>query len=269
MTDVWLSYAHRYDLSSSKGYGPFAPGKFLGVVVHVNVGKTTDAFFANNPDDVCPNFQIYKDGSIHQYLPLNWQPWCQRAGNQTFAAIETEGYPAEGYTVQQVTAIARVLREYQIRMGLKPIITNSPYQPGIGTHSMGGAAWGGHACPGDIRAAQRVAIIKAMGIPTPAPAPAPVSKAPPWPLPYNHYFGLITGPDESHGGFYASERPFIKLIQQRLQILHFAPTTAGWADGLFEWPTYDAVARWQRAMWAKYTTLYGQVWSDDWQRLWL
>ncbi|QRN95869.1 hypothetical protein JRI60_43640 [Archangium violaceum] len=88
-----------------------------------------------------------------------------------------------------------------------------------------------------------------------------------WVLPRGHYYGLISGPNESHGGFYASERPYIKAIQERLQALGFAPKTAGWADGIFEQPTKDAVASWQRKLYSRFTTRYGEVWSDDWRRL--
>src|SRR4026207_2376336 len=53
-----------------------------------------------------------------------------------------------------------------------------------------------------------------------------------WPLymPSNHYFGLITGPNASHGGYYASERPDVSAIQSRLNALGFS---VGTADGIF------------------------------------
>lgn len=90
---------------------------------------------------------------------------------------------------------------------------------------------------------------------------------PPWPLPAHHFFGLVTGPDTSHGGRRTADQPHIKEIQQRLQALGHAPRTPGWADGIFEQPTKDAVARWQRARFAALTTRFGEVWSDDWRRL--
>jgi hypothetical protein len=102
---------------------------------------------------------------------------------------------------------------------------------------------------------------------TPQVITRPASHVPPWPLPPGNYFGLISGPDESHGGFFANERPPIKLIQQRLQAMGYAPKTPSWADGTFGPQTGDAVAKWQHAKWAKQTTRYGEVWSDDWQRL--
>ncbi|TWP47439.1 hypothetical protein FKR81_32530 [Lentzea tibetensis] len=99
------------------------------------------------------------------------------------------------------------------------------------------------------------------GAPNPDPSRPP--NVPAWPLPQDHYFGLISGPEQSHGGFYEGERKWVKLIQQALQRKGFAPTDPRWADGLYEQPTADSVAAWQRAHMPG-TTRYGEVWSDDW-----
>lgn len=103
----------------------------------------------------------------------------------------------------------------------------------------------------------------------PAPS-APTGGAPAFPLPRDHWFGDIKGPDRSHGGFYASERPWVQMIQRALIRKGYVPgitdPNSGWADGLFEQPTVDAVARFQRAEMPG-TTYYGQVWWDDWAQL--
>lgn len=96
-----------------------------------------------------------------------------------------------------------------------------------------------------------------------SPAPAPAPSVPGFPLPSNEYFGLVTGPSASHGGYFENERPHIVRIQQALQRKGFAPNYPGWADGIFEQPTADAVAAWQRANMPG-TTRFGEVWSDDW-----
>lgn len=98
--------------------------------------------------------------------------------------------------------------------------------------------------------------------------PLPVSELHlryPWPafMPAGHYFGLESGPDESHGGRYASERPAVLLVQHRLAQLGYSPGTV---DGHFGPATKAAVAKWQHAH-APGTTRYGEVWSDDWKRL--
>src|SRR5262249_15008200 len=71
------------------------------------------------------------------------------------------------------------------------------------------------------------------------------SDVPPYPLSDGNVFGLITGPERVHGGIHDSERAEIKNIQVRLQERGYAPNTAGWADGVFEQPTADAVMKFQ------------------------
>jgi hypothetical protein len=105
----------------------------------------------------------------------------------------------------------------------------------------------------------------------------------PWPGPQLHfgphdYFGNINGPEESHGGAFAAERPFVRMIQQRLIARGFVPGVTDinddWADGIFDTegnhsltgPTSHAVIRFQRAHMPR-TRFFGQVWSDDWAKL--
>ena len=104
------------------------------------------------------------------------------------------------------------------------------------------------------------------------PAPQIVPDLLPWPswIPANEYFGLVTGPDASHGGFYERERPYIKRIQQRLVAKGYAPEThdvnSPLCDGIFE----DMTARWVSNFQRKEmpgTQYYGQVWQDDYQQL--
>lgn len=114
-------------------------------------------------------------------------------------------------------------------------------------------------------------LAAALGIGTPAPGPGTPPRRP-WPgLPAGHYFGLITGPNASHGGYYLHERPHVQLIQQWLIYRGFVPGIrdwrSGWADGLFHRQTFDAVAAFQRAMLASTTSRYGEVWADDWAAL--
>jgi hypothetical protein len=99
----------------------------------------------------------------------------------------------------------------------------------------------------------------------PAAAPAIVR---PWPgyMAPGNYFGLITGPAQSHGGYYPNERPDVAAIQQKLQQLGYAPNVAGWADGKFEQPTANAVAAFQHAHMPG-TQYFGQCWKDDWTKL--
>lgn len=107
----------------------------------------------------------------------------------------------------------------------------------------------------------------AWGLANPGPTPAKPSSGnskPAWPLAPGNYFGLITGPNESHGGYYASEKSYIRSIQSRINTLGYGPISV---DGVFGPATKAAVAKWQHAKYAAQTTRYGEVWSDDWARL--
>src|SRR5689334_2150530 len=111
-TNGWLDPApgipvSRVDLSGSRGNGPFGPGAYLGWILHVNVGTTPVSLFTadethGNPNSVTPTIQVYQDGSIVQFLPLNWQPWCQIDGNFHYGAAETAGFPEEPLTEEQL-----------------------------------------------------------------------------------------------------------------------------------------------------------------------
>jgi hypothetical protein len=164
--DGWCDFATRRDLSGSRGNGPF--GRFLGVILHVNQSEhgTSADWFASDPpankDSVTPTFQVFKDGSVVQFLPLNWQPWCQIDGNFNYGAIETAGLDSEPLTDAQVSTIGRLIGEYRDVLGMSLAIADQPGQRGLGTHQMGGAAWGGHPCPGSLRAGQRSAILAAV-----------------------------------------------------------------------------------------------------------
>jgi Domain of unknown function (DUF1906)/Putative peptidoglycan binding domain len=88
---------------------------------------------------------------------------------------------------------------------------------------------------------------------------------PPWPLPPGQYFGLITGPNESHGGHIPADRAWVRLIQQALIRKHYVPgvtdPASPWADGTYTGPTRDAVLRFQHAAGRPAT---GNVSAADW-----
>lgn len=99
-------------------------------------------------------------------------------------------------------------------------------------------------------------VIAQVGGKTAAPLPKPPALRRPIPAYLNrthHVIGLLTGPDNYHGGYTAAERADVKAVQQRLQALGYAPKVAGWADGKFEAPTVEAVKKWQKATGHKQT----------------
>lgn len=149
----------------------------MGVIVHVIVGSldAADGLFHRPSAQASAHFGVGKDGHIIQWVDTNDKAWTEAAGNPYWISIETEGFPDQPYTPAQIDAIARVIKwVYETHGGFPLNVTDSPAIRGIGTHSMGGAAWGGHECPGAIRAGQRPAIIQRVrDFLAPVPAPPP------------------------------------------------------------------------------------------------
>lgn len=87
---------------------------------------------------------------------------------------------------------------------------------------------------------------------------------PAWTLPAGHFYGLVSGGEDSHGGYYEAERPAIAAIQRWLIKHGYAGAVSdAWADGIFEQPTVDAVTAFQRAERPNSTDRWGEIWADD------
>lgn len=88
----------------------------------------------------------------------------------------------------------------------------------------------------------------------------------PWPayMPAGHYFGHINGPAQSHGGYFASERPDVMAIQARLRMFK-QPVTV---DGRYGDQTVAAVTWWQKAkVPSTHVTKLGKLDAVAWIRL--
>jgi peptidoglycan hydrolase-like protein with peptidoglycan-binding domain len=136
----------------------------LGWVLHVQAGDGDPfGYFSRlvEPNRAFSHLWFAKTGLVKQYQTFDRQSWAQEAGDGAYLSAETEGYPGEPLTRPQLVALAR----WHVWSRMANRIADAPGQPGIGTHSMGGQAWGHPLCPGTIRAAQRFQIL------TPAPAP--------------------------------------------------------------------------------------------------
>jgi hypothetical protein len=92
--------------------------------------------------------------------------------------------------------------------------------------------------------------------------------APPWPLPPGQYFGLITGPAASHGGFNPVDRGWIRQIQRALirrgDVPGVTDPASPWANGSYTEPTREAVLLFQKAAGCPQT---GNVSPADWDLL--
>ncbi|GEM_PF-874348 len=150
------------------------PGGFgtpYGGVIHTEVGfeQGTITEFNQASADASAFFSIGMDGHIHQYGPLgkDWMAWTQVAGNPNWRGVEHEdkGHPTTPMPEAQLIASAQVFEAMSTFDGslgnpwpLEP--TDDPINGrGLIFHVDGGAAWGGHDCPGPVRMAQRPMII--------------------------------------------------------------------------------------------------------------
>lgn len=132
-----------------------------GLVLHVQVGDNSCyGEFVNPANQASSTWWVSKTGVLEQYVDSDDTAWTEMAGNSTWDSVETEGLPSEPLTQQQVVMLARLYAWGHELYGWPFQITNSVSGRGFGWHGMGGPSWGNHPhCPGDIRKAQRIAIL--------------------------------------------------------------------------------------------------------------
>jgi hypothetical protein len=131
-----------------------------GLIAHVQVGTgSLFGWFDNAASQVSSHLWLSRDGDFEQYVPFDQRAWAQAAGNPYWISCECEGYDTEDYTPVQITRLAELFGWGMREFGWKGEIADSPNGYGLGTHRMGGQAWGGHTCPGDLRAARRGDIL--------------------------------------------------------------------------------------------------------------
>lgn len=131
-----------------------------GLIPHVQVGTgSLFGWFDNPASEVSSHLWLSLDGAFEQYVPFDRRAWAQAAGNSSWISVECEGYDTEDYSPIQIQRLGELFAWGMREFGWRAEITDSPNGYGLGTHRMGGAAWGGHSCPGDIRAKRRGDIL--------------------------------------------------------------------------------------------------------------
>jgi hypothetical protein len=145
---------------------PGGSGSMRGLIFHTMVGDLPGTIEVFNREGFGASafFGIDQAGKIWQFGPVgfNWMAWAQMAGNEAWYSCEMadHGSTQNPYTAEQITAGAQVAECLSAFAGFPLQITDSVDGYGLGTHVMGGAAWGGHSCPGPgPRAGQRTAIV--------------------------------------------------------------------------------------------------------------
>jgi hypothetical protein len=278
--------------------------KGRGVIFHVAVSESKSLFGYFSTASSDSHFYVAKDGTIEQYVDTDLVAYANGAANATMISVETQGGMAnadvEPWTEPQLVSCARVAAWANEIDGcpLQVMPNSLASSKGIGWHKLGvrpyvvagGEVWSatyGKICPGKgkiaqiqdvvLRAQRLRGMVGAPVIVPPTPTLPPVvlrpAMLPQWKLPNGHYYGNLNGPASSHGGYFSSEKPIIKLIQQWFVYKNCVPgipsiawSTTGWADGRWEDATDAACVLWHN----KYYTgqpYPKQLWSDDYYRL--
>jgi hypothetical protein len=117
-----------------------------------------------NPDSqVSSHFIVSRSGEITQMLDTDVTAWTQADGNGKWLSVENEGYLPDPLTDAQVNANAEIFARSAQEYGHPLVVANSPYDRGLGHHSMGaenGVNWGHSECPGDSIKAQKPEIVE-------------------------------------------------------------------------------------------------------------
>lgn len=157
----WMPGAIRRDVGAPAKYSNGPMRSYLGVVLHVNDADSGDLYgwITGNHDMSC-HWQVLKDGTVYQYIDTAYSSWCQAGGNDDYLSIETSGFPNEPLTDAQLSACARIIAYVHAEHGIPLQLAEKPGDRGFGWHGMGAPGWGHAACPGDLRKAQRAAILQ-------------------------------------------------------------------------------------------------------------
>ena len=162
----WVNGITHHNTPNQNG-GMAVPSGVLGAVMHTMVGNLpgTDAWFLNPAAQASAHFGIAQDGTVIQWVNVRGGiAWHCAAGNSAWYGIEhaDNGNPGNPLTPEQINASAQLV-ELLSRddVGRFPLaICDTTAGLGYGVHYMGGAAWGGHSCPGPgPRASQRADIL--------------------------------------------------------------------------------------------------------------
>lgn len=227
----------------------------LGLVVHIMEGtlEGSQSWFNNPKAQASSHFGTGKDGELRQWVDTKDRAWAQGSGNRTYLSIENEGHTPDKLTDQQIETVAQTFAWVVKTYGVPYQVANKPGEKGLGYHKMGGAAWGGHPCPGPDIIAQLPKIVaraKEINKVVVTEKPKPIYA----PFPGTGFFRL------------GKKHPLITAMGKRL----VAEGYKGYSDGpgpTFTRADIKAYAWWQRKL--KYTgsAADGYPGKSSWDKL--
>lgn len=236
-----MTFTPEIELVSYHLDAPLFSAHPLGWLMHVQQGNGDPFGYYNRllpPNRVFGHFWVAKTGTVKEHQTLDRQAWHAMAGNAIYYGVEFEGFVNEPLNSQQIFSGALIHNLLQT----PDVVMNTPGYLGVGTHGMGGNAYGHPSCPGNLRASQRIAIInqaaRLRGGPTPPTHPA-----------------FTTSVRQGNRG------PVVVAVQRRL-IRYGYPLIP---DGIFGPLTNTAVRRFQTRFGLSVDGIVGPL---TWNKLW-
>lgn len=205
----------------------------LGLLLHVttNHGDPYN-YFLNPSNEASSTWWVGDDGRLEEYVDPDNRAWAQMAGNATYNSVESSGVPEEGLTPAQIETIAHLYVWGHQHYGWPLKVSDKAGEAGLGYHGMD-PSWGHPFCPGELRKAQRAAIVQRAAallqpVPHAAPSPNPV-------------------PVPAHRPIPAAYR-YVRILQEGMvgqDVRHLQGRLGLFADGVFGPRTKAAVEHFQ------------------------
>ena len=252
------------------------------LILHVDAGNAASLYhWFNGPSGgIESHFHVPKVEPVEQYRDTDYEADANTEANPFAISVETQGYEFGVWNDHQLAEIKALILWANRVHGIPLKVVDRWDGSGIGYHTQFPGRWDkrGASCPGPDRKRQFHEVIApwlaevAKGAqatkPKPAPAkkptapkPTTTSKAPAFPLPRGHWYGVESRDRRNHSGYYAKDRPGIKQWQAQMK-------KRGWridVDGYFG-PASEKVARQFQA--EKGIRVDGAVGAQTWAATW-
>lgn len=174
--ELWYSKAEKVPMPYASSL-PLIEDGDPTLIAHTNGGGARlGPWFSRPGNDICSHFQVFWDGRVEQYVPLDREAYAQFSGNRFAWSVEhqDDGNNRTPFTQAQLHSFFDIATELGVPMKLA-----SEQGNGIGWHNLYDS-WNrsGHDCVGAVREAQLRLALSGAHVPTPAGV-----KHNPWPHP--------------------------------------------------------------------------------------
>lgn len=177
----WLGWAVHKPLKIN--FTPKSRSRTDGIILHVAASEAASlhGWFSNPKAAASSHLYVRRDGTVEQYVDLDQISWASVRGDLRCISVETQGGATGKWTEQQVSALARIVRETSARYGypLRTMGSSAASERGVGWHALGvpasrsqrsagvsqtgGELWSGapgKVCPGAERVPQIPGIVE-------------------------------------------------------------------------------------------------------------